>query len=237
MIETLQNLKQTINERIKNPFIGAFFISWVIINWRPIFIILFSHDEIYNKIGVIDKNYSDWHNYFLWPILIAIFYIIILPYLMALFEFLVSFSQKFRDGNYANIKILELKNQNKILIQQVENEKAINDFKDSESINLKIENLNSVIKAKDTLFENSKQNYESIIDEYKRELESSAENIKEIEKNYNRRLLDYRNAKIQQEQTENDLRELLNILDRVPFTVNIIENNDVFKLIKEKYKK
>jgi hypothetical protein len=66
---------------------------------------------------------------------------------------------------------------------------------------------------------------------------SSAENIKEIEKNYNRRLLDYRNAKILQEQTENDLRELLNILDRVPFTVNIIENNDVFKLIKEKYKK
>ena len=53
MIETLQNLKQTINERIKNPFIGAFFISWVIINWRPIFIILFSHDEIYNKIKQI----------------------------------------------------------------------------------------------------------------------------------------------------------------------------------------
>ena len=61
--------------------------------------------------------------------------------------------------------------------------------------------------------------------------------IKEIEKNYNKRLLNYRNARIQQEQTENDLRELLNILDRVPFTVDIIENNDVFKLIKEKYKK
>ena len=64
--------------------------------------------------------------------------------------------------------MLEIKN----LTYKYENHIALN------NINLKIENLNSVIKAKDTIFENSKQNYESIIHEYKRELESSAENIK-----------------------------------------------------------
>ena len=63
MIGTLQNLKQTINERIKILSSEHFYFGKYT-NWRPIFILLFSHDEIYNKIGVIDKNYSDWHYYF-----------------------------------------------------------------------------------------------------------------------------------------------------------------------------
>lgn len=70
MFDSLQSLKQTINERIKNPFIGTFVIAWIAINWRPLSILFFSKDNIQQKILEVNTNYSHWHQYLLFPLLV-----------------------------------------------------------------------------------------------------------------------------------------------------------------------
>ena len=79
---------ETSKDRLKNPIIGAFVLSWLAINWRIVMILLFSSEKIEDKINYIETHYF-YINYNLWiPLGFAIFYILALPYLMVLFDWL-----------------------------------------------------------------------------------------------------------------------------------------------------
>lgn len=182
MIDTLQSLKHTINERIKNPFVGTFVLAWSAINWRPLSVYFMSKQDIQGKIAEINKNYSDWHCYLLWPLLVAIFYILVLPYLMAGFEFLASFSKIFREKNYSKVLVEELKSKNEILKQQVQNEKVLTEFKDRASINHEIQTLKSQIFEKDSQLESLNLNYNTITEDYKKQIETLRNKLNEQDK-------------------------------------------------------
>ncbi|WP_392346253.1 hypothetical protein [uncultured Polaribacter sp.] len=54
MKELIKSFFESSNERIKNPLIGTFAISWILINWKPVIILLFSKQTIQNKIKEIE---------------------------------------------------------------------------------------------------------------------------------------------------------------------------------------
>ncbi len=53
MKEFLQSIFKTTEERVKNPFIGAFMASWVVFNWKPLAFFIFAGKKIEEKINYI----------------------------------------------------------------------------------------------------------------------------------------------------------------------------------------
>lgn len=89
--ELFQSIFDSSNERIKNPFIGSYITAFILYNWRAIFLLVFSDSTIEDKIVVINHEYCDL-GAILWPLSIAFFYILILPYLNLVFDALLSYS-------------------------------------------------------------------------------------------------------------------------------------------------
>jgi len=96
MKEFLESLFETSSERIKNPFIGSYITAFLVYNWRPIFLLIFSDAKIEDKIVVINYEYCP-KEAILWPLAIALFYILILPYINLLFDYMLSFSNSKKD--------------------------------------------------------------------------------------------------------------------------------------------
>lgn len=89
--ELFQSIFDSSSERIKNPFIGSYITAFILYNWRAIFLLIFSNASIEDKIVVINNEYC-CKEAILWPLAIAIFYILVLPYLNLLFDLLLSYS-------------------------------------------------------------------------------------------------------------------------------------------------
>jgi hypothetical protein len=104
MKELMQSLFETSNERIKNPFIGSYIIAFFVYNWRVFFLLIFSNAKIEDKIVVINHEYCNKSAMF-WPLGIALFYILILPYINLLFDYVLSFSNS-KKVERKNINIL-----------------------------------------------------------------------------------------------------------------------------------
>jgi hypothetical protein len=104
MKEFIQSLFETSNERIKNPFIGSYIVAFIVFNWRPFLFIVLSDSRIEDKIVVINHEYCKKEALF-WPLAIALFYTLILPYINLLFDYLLSFSNQ-RKENRKNENIL-----------------------------------------------------------------------------------------------------------------------------------
>lgn len=75
MLESLKELfsssVNTAAQRIRNPALGAFALSWCAFNWKSILYLLFSETKIYNRIEFISAH-SDWKISFGYPVLSTI---------------------------------------------------------------------------------------------------------------------------------------------------------------------
>lgn len=91
MKEFFLSVFDSSSDRIKNPFIGSYITAFLVYNWRAIFLLLFSNANIENKIIVINHEYGN-KGAVLWPLGIAIFYILILPYINLIFDSLLTYS-------------------------------------------------------------------------------------------------------------------------------------------------
>ncbi|RVT72756.1 hypothetical protein EOD40_15195 [Flavobacterium sufflavum] len=81
LVDLIKDCLDTTKERLKTPISGAFLWSFLIFNWRPVFLLLFSNETIENKIIVINHEYCTfWALFF--PVLFAILYTILVPKLM-----------------------------------------------------------------------------------------------------------------------------------------------------------
>lgn len=79
--DLFNSLLESSRERIKNPLIGSITSCFVIYNWRPISILLFSDQAIEVKIKIINDIYC-YPLAILIPILFGVLYTIYLPMLM-----------------------------------------------------------------------------------------------------------------------------------------------------------
>lgn len=86
MKDIFNSIFKSSEERLKNPFIGTFIISFIPINWKPIIILLFSDKKIEDRINYILENFNNPGQTLVIPLLVATFYIGILPYIMMIFD-------------------------------------------------------------------------------------------------------------------------------------------------------
>ena len=77
--ETITSLFGTVRERLSNPFLGAFILSWAAINWRILYTILHPLDTAAATIQAVDAYGTYWLSLFL-PGLMACFYVLAYPW-------------------------------------------------------------------------------------------------------------------------------------------------------------
>lgn len=82
MTSYLISLIEAYKERIRNPLISSFLLSWMIFNWKIVSVYFFSDIPMVEKIQLIELKYSNLLNILVFPLLSAIFYILILPFIM-----------------------------------------------------------------------------------------------------------------------------------------------------------
>lgn len=153
MRELLNTFLESTNERIKNPFIGAFLFSFVVFNWKPIFIILFASKSIQEKIKIVELEYTGLL-YNLWlPILFALFYVLILPYIMWLFDRISSKAVVGRKGNIVEHQLFDLKSKQRLAEQESRLEDIRASYRETADLNKKIEILSTQIDERDSTIE------------------------------------------------------------------------------------
>jgi hypothetical protein len=176
-----KNIIQSGSERMNSPIIGTYFISFVIFNWRPILILIFSNSTIEKRIEFINNNYSNLDTILI-PIYITTLYIIILPHLQLLFDFLLGFSQKLSHDISQTRKRRLLKG--KIEEASLEREIADSRAGTSEISNLKLQ-VDLLKEQNDDLLKKSNaelQNYNNQIAELHNQQSSSMTAIENLRK-------------------------------------------------------
>ncbi|TLX71686.1 hypothetical protein E9993_20190 [Labilibacter sediminis] len=149
MLNLFKTLLETSKERLKSPLISSFLLAFIAINWRPLMILLYSKKDIEGKIDLIDKGYSNWLCYFGWPLGIALFYILLLPYLSWFFDWVVEKSTSERRKIKNNQTLEELQGKEEIVVAEYKLEQAKANYAESADLNKKIDGFKKDIENKD----------------------------------------------------------------------------------------
>ena len=162
---------ESTKERLKNPMIGAFVIAWIAVNWRFLAILFFSSKKIEDKITFIEVKYFDL-NYNLWiPLGFAVFYVLILPYVMALFDKLSQKGIGVRKLISKNHRISDIQHRQEIAAEEWQLEKIREGSPDIQAMKERITKLELQLEEKDEIIANLAENVDvtkpSIIDEEK----------------------------------------------------------------------
>jgi hypothetical protein len=153
MRELINTFLDTTKERIKNPFIGAFIFSFIAFNWKPIFIIVFASKSIQEKINLVETKYTGLI-YNLWlPIIFAIFYVLVLPYVMWFFDNISSKAVEGRKKNIVKQQLFDLKSKQELAEQESKLEDIRASYRETADLNQKIEILKNQINERDNTIE------------------------------------------------------------------------------------
>lgn len=83
----ISELRKSVNsilfERVTSPFYGTLIASWVIWNWKIIYLTFFISEEILkkNKIDYIISNYNDIHHVLTFPLLSTFVLLTLIPFI------------------------------------------------------------------------------------------------------------------------------------------------------------
>ena len=80
MVDFLANLWNAWQQRIRAPFIGSIALSFIAINWKPIWYLLFANATARDKFHFFDNNTSLFSLIFI-PVILGIFLALISPWL------------------------------------------------------------------------------------------------------------------------------------------------------------
>lgn len=138
-----------INNRLKNPFLFSFIMSFIICNWQAFSVFIFAQIEIQSKLQKT-LEYFSWYTGFFIPIMIAVFYVIGLPLINAYFEKIQLHADKIYNDNLAIKEELKQKRLKKQLMNELENEQIKQQIKseinkDIVSIRQELEKINNTI--------------------------------------------------------------------------------------------
>lgn len=186
MKELLQSIFSSANERIKNPFISAFITSWIIFNWQPIFLMIFSTKNIEEKIKIISNDYDNIEHLLIYPLISTIFYVLILPYVNLLFEIILEFSKSKRNNIQMNSQRLIISNKQILAIEEIKFEESKTEFRERNSHNKMIEDLQkNFVEIESNLVLEREKNSENL-KEFNRE-------IMQIQDNHQKDIKQYKN--------------------------------------------
>jgi len=91
----LSSFKAALLERIKSPLAGAYIVSWLIVNWKIPYLLLWSDSTltIGKRLNLINEKHlhNDYINLYVTPIIITLVYVVVFPYVVTLFKLLKKF--------------------------------------------------------------------------------------------------------------------------------------------------
>lgn len=114
---------ESAKDRLKNPMIGAFVMAWIAINWRFLAVLIFSGKTIEQKINFIETNYFDINHNLWFPLGFATFYVLVLPYIMALFDWLSQGGISIRKSIAKKHRLTDIRNRQEIAAEEWQLEK------------------------------------------------------------------------------------------------------------------
>tara|TARA_R110001599_G_scaffold3619_1_gene19932 strand:- start:3756 stop:4730 length:975 start_codon:yes stop_codon:yes gene_type:complete len=101
LVNFIKGLIKSGVDRLKFPVFNSFIFSWLILNWKPLFIILFSEEPIELRINHVSIYYSNIYTTLICPLIIAIVYTFGLPYVRKqLYSWFSEIHKNNRTDNY-----------------------------------------------------------------------------------------------------------------------------------------
>lgn len=185
MTEFIKEILATFKTRMKNPFLGAFTISFTVFNWKPISIYLFSSEKMEERIHYIKHVYPSPECYqHVWiPLIFAGIYVFIIPYISLFFNQITKHSTD-KKREVEKVKYVDDKTAEQTRAQaDFDLEQVKSGFKNQEQLNIEIKNLKNTIADKDLTIETEKDEYNSLKTEYIEFKNGSNQKIDELEKN------------------------------------------------------
>lgn len=187
MKEFLQSIFKTTEERMKNPFIGAFMTSWILFNWKPILFTFSSSKIMEEKIKYIEDNFTGVSHILYYPLIAAVFYVLILPYISLLFDILLKYSLLKRNEIVVSKQKQNIENQKQLAIEEIKLEEAKTDFRERNTHNKLVEDLQKRNKDLESEIMNEKELNREMVDELKSELTSRERMTNDEVRNFERR--------------------------------------------------
>lgn len=167
----------SVNDRLKFPLFNAFLISWAILNWQSIFIMLFSEQSIENRILLVNEENTDLGTKFYWPLILAIAYTILTPLVKRGFYWMLSrINQDNRDND---MTYLISSYRKKIELAQAEVRLEVEREKHRE-----LRNYNDVVEKLQAEVESEKEEKENLRIEIKEILLKNEELLKKHKEDY-----------------------------------------------------
>ncbi|EOI7349003.1 hypothetical protein ACS78Y_02650 [Yersinia enterocolitica] len=82
MNDLLKSVKETVIDRVRNPFFFCFIFSWLYFNWQSVLIVTLSKKPIEERIAVLAGKLDPWHlNSLILPAISAFIIAVAFPYL------------------------------------------------------------------------------------------------------------------------------------------------------------
>lgn len=224
MKELLKSFLKTTEERIKNPFIGSFITSWILFNWKPILYLIFSSKDIEQKILYIETTFTIIWCLLIFPLLSAIFYVLILPYLNLLFDWLLRYSSLKKNISLIDKQKQIIQNQKELAIEEIKLEEAKTEFRERKTHNKLLEDLQLKNTINEELLELEKNTNQKIIEELKRELKKREDmtlaELKNSEKRYNQSRMEMNTLNDKLFEKDNELQKFKSMLNNENYSKN-----------------
>lgn len=138
--DLIQNIIDSSKERIKNPILGTFICSFIVYNWRPLFLLMFSKKSIEENILIINEQHCTSASY-LKPLAFAFIYNILFPFVMILVDKMISYAKRQRLVNIYTNKSDELTEKIKLAEKVLELKNAESGNKEKQELLDQIESL------------------------------------------------------------------------------------------------
>lgn len=190
--DLFKDILDTSRERVKTPISGAYLLSFLLWNWRPIVLLAFEKTTITQKIIIINKEYCDkWA--VLGPLLLGLLFTVGVPYLMALIDLVLRPAKKMRLKSVYNSKTDDINEQLELVGKELTLQDKKNRSKTTEDFEKQIADLQNRIEV-------TNESHKSIVEGYEK-------NIKDLNQ-----VIQQNNERNTKDKENLELRELDNML-------------------------
>lgn len=141
MKELITTFFHSSNERLKNPLIFSFLISWIAFNWKSILTLFLSDKKIEGRILYITENFNKTESTIYYPLAFSLGYVLFLPYFTWLIESLVRYAKEGRKENLLDEQLSDLKSKQKIAKEERKYEQERAGNIEISELNTKIDDL------------------------------------------------------------------------------------------------
>jgi hypothetical protein len=206
--DLIKSFVDSSKERIKNPILGAFILSFIIFNWKAILFLFFSTATIEDKLYLISLKYSSFYSLLI-PFIISIVYSIAIPKLTLIIEDINKKTKQKRQENLYGEKKDEVKLKLDLADQELKLQDKLSRNQEIKDMLDKIENLENTIKLKD-------ESQKAIEDDYRNQITDLITRLNNSNSSQEERDNQLKKLRIQVEELKNKskhfLKELYNEL-------------------------